>query len=102
MCKLQVKYPSTVKYWHVTIEYSFFNPNISADKVIYLTSTWVKSHLEKKMLSKSLVSLGYWESECLWQRLPEVPQYLFSSPSLVREHGPLGKMLYSSALSVVV
>ena len=85
MCKLQVKYPSTVKYWHVSIEYSFFNPNISADKVIYLTSTWVKSHLEKKMLSKSLVSLGYWESECLWQRLPEVPQYLFSSPSLVRE-----------------
>lgn len=71
MSKLQVKYPSTVKYWHVSIEYFFFNPNISADKVIYLTSTWVKSHLEKKMLSKFLVSLGYWESEPLCQRLPE-------------------------------
>lgn len=54
------------------------------------------------MLSKSLVSLGFWESESPWQRLPEVPQYLFSSPSLVREHGPVGKMLYFSALSVVV
>lgn len=85
-----------------SIEYFFFNPDISADKAIYLTSTWVKSHLEKKMLSKSLVSLGFWESESLWQRMPEVPQYLFSSPSLVREHGPVGKMLYFSALSVVV
>ena len=62
MCKLKVKYPSTVKYWHVWIEYFFFNPNISADKMIYLTSTWVKKSSGKKMLSKSLVSLGYWES----------------------------------------
>ena len=38
-----------------SIEYFFFNPDISADKAIYLTSTWVKSHLEKKMLSKKLI-----------------------------------------------
>lgn len=31
-----------------SIEYFFFNPDISADKAIHLTSTWVKSHLGKK------------------------------------------------------
>ena len=42
--------PSTVKYWHVSIEYFSSTPSISADKVIYLRLTWVKNHLEKNAL----------------------------------------------------